>query len=338
MQYLKKEGLDPIKVLDSSPEYYIKIFSDADSILRFASKEQIEKAGGGKKIDEIAKMVYDGNPELARVEEILANSQKISAESAFQKISSRFLKYPATAAITWWAFKEDSMNEKYMPIGVNAIGMKSPYVGAFYSGDGEIPPLNNEVQKYYIQLQRDYYGDNVAAQILHNQAAQRFFLASPCKTDLKIIKTKCECLMPEPAEDYTFHDFGSGASIPVEKDSIEGDYNKAIKACADPSVRITPVTKSETYVVDCILVDPLITETSNNFCYGGSHIYTTPLKWAVWGGTVTASIGTDVLIAGLAPETGGLSLFARPIVNTAIDAVGAGMETYLSKTSKWPNH
>ena len=79
----------------------------------------------------------------------------------------------------------DNDNEKYNPVGINAIGYKTNYY------DVQIEYLENIINYYYIALKRD-----------DHQRETRFFLASPCKTEKVVVKHEIiECYIKECKND-----------------------------------------------------------------------------------------------------------------------------------------
>ncbi|MCK5342221.1 MAG: hypothetical protein KAR20_02390, partial [Candidatus Heimdallarchaeota archaeon] len=79
----------------------------------------------------------------------------------------------------------DNDNEKYNPVGINAIGYKTNYY------DVQTEYLENIINYYYIALKRD-----------DHQRETRFFLASPCKTEKVVVKHEIiECYVKECKND-----------------------------------------------------------------------------------------------------------------------------------------
>ena len=79
----------------------------------------------------------------------------------------------------------DNDNEKYNPVGINALGYKSNYYNV------QTEQLEDIINYYYIALSRD-----------EPQRPTRFFLASPCKTEKVIVKhEKMGCYVTECKND-----------------------------------------------------------------------------------------------------------------------------------------
>lgn len=91
-------------------------------------------------------------------------------------IRSRLGRYTTAIVIGNWLAQADAQNEKFKGRGLNAFVVSTPY--DFGSNPKYNPP---DIANYYIQLAKEE-GDS-----------SRFFLASPCKTDLTISKTTTRC-------------------------------------------------------------------------------------------------------------------------------------------------
>ncbi len=75
----------------------------------------------------------------------------------------------------------DNDNEKYEPVGINALGYKKNYYGV------DTEKLADVVNFYYVALKRD-----------DSQQPRRFFLASPCRTEKVTVKhEKISCYYSE---------------------------------------------------------------------------------------------------------------------------------------------
>lgn len=89
-------------------------------------------------------------------------------------------KYPIMLLVLLASQEADSMSEKKMPVGDNSLALNQPSL----FGLTAVYKLSSEARKYFIALE-----DTIRL----NELKGRLYLASPCKADLKVIKTKCTC-------------------------------------------------------------------------------------------------------------------------------------------------
>src|SRR3989344_5726817 len=90
---------------------------------------------------------------------------------------NRLGRYAAAYVIAEELARQDAVNNKYLGQGYNSFIVNQPYL--FDANDRF--DLHPSAQNYFINLNKET-GDN-----------SRFFLASPCKTDLQVVETTCSC-------------------------------------------------------------------------------------------------------------------------------------------------
>jgi len=95
---------------------------------------------------------------------------------------------------TGYAFnREDSQNQVFVPIGINKLGLVEPKE---YETEPKIYGLNN-LNNLYMNMKKE-----------HGQWPKRFFLASPCKTDLRVTYDYCTCDVMHRDFVYEFQEKG----------------------------------------------------------------------------------------------------------------------------------
>lgn len=272
---------------------------------------------------------------------VLSNEFAKFSEEAFKslgiRIGDRGLKYTVAFWVGSMAHENDILNQKFKPVGINNIALKySAADPIIYEND---VVTEDKLSHYYIALVKDRYKGHLTNAVF-GQEAQRFYLASPCKADLKIYRTNCACKTPNEGFVYLDQDtyelsenpLKDGNWIPVAKSSVNmetGDVESAVKLCQPYE------TKSGTYQFDplvnkasCILVDPIIQD--DTFCYGGKDI-----SGAIGYAGVALNMASSV---GLSVAFPGLGTIASFFTSTAIDAATAFATNWAQKTQKWPNH
>jgi hypothetical protein len=104
----------------------------------------------------------------------------------------------------------DSKQRKYVPIGINKMGVVQP------------KPYLTDPATFNINEANDYY---IAMTKEKGQKAARLFFASPCKTDIKVTKNYCSCRMRSRDFYYKFTDEkGIERRQPIQM-PIEREYN-----------------------------------------------------------------------------------------------------------------
>ena len=347
-----KEGTTTVVSKEAAEMLLIKGFNEGTSILRYAKPEDIKLFAT---VEEVAEWVAKNNKEeLEVLEQLLKEEKVIKQFDAFKKelpaaIARKSPKYLISLGVALATAKEDSMNQKFLPIGVNAIGAKEPYKGAIITGAG-LDNLHPNVTKYYVQLTKDKYKGGVVTGILLDQNAQRFFLASPCQADIAVVKAECQCWESKnESENLTGNMTKMFGNVSVLKSYVNPDFDKndikryenAVKVCRDRTAGFSSITlENPIHKTDCIIVNPILKE--GTFCYSGSHTVAEVAKYGIMAGTIGASIGAEALSKGLLVGSGGLAFFATQGLNLAanigIDAVGLYLVNEIAETEKWPNH
>ncbi len=280
--------------------------------------------------------------------------------------------------------REDSINQKFLPIGVNNIGIKEPYGAAF------VKELDPKANKYIVMLRKDKYRGGKLTNVVLDQTDTRFYLASPCKANLALVKANKECWslkgknkivdehgkekeviiapeIPEGRDDDGNIIEGSALDVyghvPFLSYTVDDEkypdktdpkrYENAVKECVDKSAGLeglwaTITWDSPKYNTEAIIVNPIPSgntwDEGVNFCYGGSHTLADFSKIGVLGGTIAASVGTEILFTtaeGITSPTIVLPFVLEAVnglVNAAIDVAGAWLINTVTKTTKWPNH
>ncbi len=337
-----------IKII--SPERYIKIFADAESVLKYAKPEYLKAIFSEKDLDDLAKSLGK-DKELEQIADlILKDSNLAVARNSFmerikdvpanikpftQKSALNLLVLPIAIGLA----KEDSMNDKFAPIGVNSIGFKKPYNEALITGQA-LPGLNEDVNKYYVALNKD--GD----------IQQRFFLASPCKTNLKVTTQKCKCGRNEAVEERVI---GKEIFL-VNKHSVEENkIDFAVKECSSVklgaletmfTLDLKSLIESRTKNVDCISIEP---QDIEGFCYSGTHFLASTASWTFYGASFATGVGAQALkaaaIGGGTAVGGPLGFLAGlgtsagiGVLQTGMDYSLALLEHWSTSYTKWPNH
>lgn len=342
-----KSGIEYIegKIIIKYPEYYIKMFSDAESILKYASPEEIKKILG-KDAPDVAVALSKDDKETLEIAELISKDSGLTASSAsfaqkmmdvpanIKPLAERFGKNALFLAAALIAKKEDSMNEKFYPVGINAVGFKKPYNEAFISGEN-LPKLSEEAGSYYISLRKP-----------NEDAEQRFYLASPCKADLSVNKRQCPCYKTDDTEKITVN----GQSFFVQKTSIDkekNNYDLAVKECREASWSEN-LFESELSKTDCIRIIP---ENIQGFCFyeeTNEKYLARAGSWALYigqfgTGMIAQALKPTLIIGGAAGGPLGLAAgYAASLgvggIQTIMDYGLALGESWLTSQTKWPNH
>lgn len=283
-----------------------------------------------------------------------------------------------------------SINEKFTPVGTNAIGVRTPFLATsvyddtytkywdweddedkkeyenffnYYAGYGDegiteeqgtrYRGLLKEVGRYYISLQKDpktFWSGQ--------QPNDRFHLVSPCKADVYVRVTQCECYgkpktskegIDVPIIGNMFARQGvyeTGARNPeLDGQTISnfdgknkmlytiGENGVIVKECDPPGAWKEAWGVEAQYKPMCVVVNPVLdTEYPDNYCYHGK----TP-DWLVaaditlnYVGPIAASLaaaGTTGLVCGTvaAPATAGVgALIGAPACGTIFGGLVGG--------------
>ncbi len=310
----------------------------------------------------------------------LLDTQVLDAATVFKrafnpinnpKIAQKGLGYALAYSAALSMAYEDSVNQKFMPIGVNELGLREPFKGTFVTGK-QLPDTDDTLKQYNIQLKKDQFKGGVVRNIVNpDQQDTRFYLASPCKADLAVIKTTKKCWeldikkendegetikvsldVPKGSVSETFGDTTFDPStIDRTKGYTEERYENAVKECLTPNIfqsfnlRTTPVHNTPTMVVNPIPKGKVWEE--GNFCYGGSHMIENYAKWGVLVGSIGLSLTTEA-VARTAQTGAAVTIVGIPAiaiiegmklgVDIGIDFGAAVLANWIVSGTKWPNH
>ena len=246
---------------------------------------------------------------------------------------SNYIKSTAVLTVlgysTAWS---DSINGKYVPVGINDMALHIPYYPTQSIG------LDSETHGYYVELIRDS-----AIFDSFNQDPQRFFLASPCKTDLTVKMEMRECAkrgvdnadadmatndQDKQWEYYTTDETNliemsklqaTDGTAPTAGSQITEDYT-GVKWC-DATGLFSWVSPGGVWgQIPAIRIETNMYDVDDNFCYSGSHNLQFAATTIVTLVSVVISIGTSGVGAVLVGP-------AAVIINDQID-----------DTKYWPNH
>lgn len=234
---------------------FSQIFFSASQVLKYSDKEDAtEFLDHAQKISSSILMDLDL---VKSTDELMAKNTLISkAYDEFKKALGPSNEYATPYAFAIFFLTRDELDRKFYSQGTNLF-IKNPFKEANpitekLAGTGV---SLGDAAKYYIQLTKD-------------SSAERFYLASPCKTDLKIIKTKCECFIPDDKSITMYR--SNGESIPVLTSSMNGDPSKYITTCINPrsvSEQEQKNPKNRKIEIDCLEVHPVMGSSLKNYCY-----------------------------------------------------------------------
>lgn len=125
------------------------------------------------------------------------------------KQAAQFLwgkRYTMMFGVALLAEYQDTVNEKFGSGGTNSIVLGAPSV---LGEKKRVYDLEDSALKYYIALHERYKNEK-------GIETTRFYLASPCKTDLVIKKQVCTCMRRPEALHYNF----GGGPIDVKKGTL----------------------------------------------------------------------------------------------------------------------
>ncbi|MFW5746084.1 MAG: hypothetical protein ACOCWQ_00865, partial [Nanoarchaeota archaeon] len=282
------------------------------------------------------------------------------ATDLLKRASSRGSKYYIAYQVGVYLSLMDSIEEKYAPIGANALGIKKPYEGQFVSGS-EFDALEEDVSKYFLFLVKDEFKGGVFTKMWQDQAKQRFYLASPCEDiHLYLYKGEAKCVREAYEKDEHGNEIsalekpaaGSEAAKVYGRSlfalsSLDTDYpptdpkryENAIKVCVDKNEELfEPATVG---VVDAVYINPVpIGDRFGTFCYGGTEYYSTTGRVGVFVISVAASVVVDTLSAALAGTGIGAPAAAafNYAANIVIDVAATYFDNQIAKSQSWPNH
>ncbi|MFH1133563.1 MAG: hypothetical protein V1735_03670 [Nanoarchaeota archaeon] len=256
---------------------------------------------------------------------------------------------------------EESRNELFYNLGVNRVGMKTPFEGAYTL------EFDQKVMPYYLSLVRDHRAGGFLESWFYDQADQRFFLASPCKANLALWKDKCLCypdeklgiyyvdFIPHGPNRYTVSKTPADGMTPVYSHSLTiPDFNNQVDVSQDAIAHAVKVCPNQNWfqstfnptrpglTVDCIRIDPVILD--NTYCYGSSNAVKTIGGFALYGASIAASLATDVplkMAAGATiacPPVSALVIVIDGVIQIGLDYATERLIDVIERGNKWPNH
>ena len=234
----------------------------------------------------------------------------------------------------------DSQNNKFVPIGINTLGMHRPYEIPLTTDTSDLfNPLAPALRKKFIALEKDTFGNDLLSRAIRNQGISRFFLASPCYGDITIEHQMCQCAQPET--DFTLVNFGAGAQ-PVQTSSIDrterDPYQYAVKECISPTAFERSAFSGSTPVIatQCLTAHVTLDESKDqNFCYSGAHELATVGKGAILGASIAGSVAVTMAFCAVPPGIGCIGAVAG---NIAIDSLAGFLTQQINEATKWPAH
>lgn len=356
-----------------NPVYYKNMFDKGKKILQASktNKQLINNADeaykiGAKETDDLLETLY-ANPEA-----------KAMADSFYEDLTKEGIKITAKKGAALYAGSlisawEENAQEKFKPIGVNEIGYRSPYDQILKTGL-QLPALTEDANKYTILLRKDKYQGGKLTNIVLDQADSRFYLASPCKANLAVVKAKKQCWdisgkikdkNGKSVETNSVYPTGKAKdkfgniafySTSIDKSLSTSEpltFNEGVKDCVDKTAgfaSITTIWEGPAYTTDAIIVNPVPAGNEwkeGNFCYGGSRTLAEAAKAGVFIGTIgmniiteavatTAQVGVCATVAGcvVSPFIEGV----QRVVDIGIDIVGVLLINNINENGKWPNH
>ncbi len=113
-----------------------------------------------------------------------------ASDAAKRVWKSRAARYSAALIIASVIAKADAANERYASRGGNSVVLQKPY----YYDLNKVYDLGDDTSNFYLNL---FKYDK------EKKGSSRFYLASPCKADLTLTRTKCSCMID--SGDYMLH-------------------------------------------------------------------------------------------------------------------------------------
>ena len=151
-------------------------------------------------------------------------------------------RYPMLVLLGVGMMMMDSADEKILPAGGNAIALNTPTA----YGESHSFPLHDDTLKYFVRNSE--------------KPGDRLYLVSPCKTQLLIKKTKCECINNPFADKFNFGNTGlinvkKGSVVPKDEATlramIEEEYKDFVKwSAAELEVKAQDPGFSSEYQTD----------------------------------------------------------------------------------------
>ncbi|MBN1501910.1 hypothetical protein JW930_00060 [Candidatus Woesearchaeota archaeon] len=291
----------------------------------------------------------------------------------------------------------ESMHAKFVPVGPNAIGFRTPYdatviyddtytreldletqedylnffrhyadyyyweraraeeglteeeeEGGEESQEVSAPPREYQyyygllplVDKYYIALIKDMHDDILGTGWRpFDQLPQRFHLVSPCKADILMKVSRCECVQRDEPQNniyltgkhYVLND-GTEIFYDPNPDPNEPPFtyrldeeNQPYKECFHPDWFPLDDYKVN---VKCIQINPVMDQTLDpNYCYHGSNPGHETMKFL----TTVVEFAVPVVVG----------IFCQPCaipIGFAVGLAGESLKAYVDTQHRWPHH
>jgi hypothetical protein len=125
--------------------------------------------------------------------------------------------YPSMLLIAWLIEAQDSVNEKFRPVGANSLAINQPTL----LGPTLPLGLNDAVSNLHVTLKDtagiDKYG-------------QRMYFVSPCKANIRVSKGKCTCYKNPTLHKFTYPsgtiNVEPGSVVPLPDDVLEKRFRE----------------------------------------------------------------------------------------------------------------
>ncbi|MEK6808950.1 MAG: hypothetical protein AABY14_04645, partial [Nanoarchaeota archaeon] len=124
-------------------------------------------------------------------------------------------RYLTLAALFVYSNYLESANAKYEPVGFNVLSVTTPKL----IGKGREFELSPELYDYFIALKKDKW-------LLGREDIERFHLVSPCKADITLVTTNCNCKIDSGDDLYQVNN-GKG-QIQLLKNSAKPDKEEFV--------------------------------------------------------------------------------------------------------------
>lgn len=324
------------KAMSSNPKLIRRLALQKDITPVYVIADDIIKSN--KEGFDLLYKEVENNPVLKEEFQTFANefSSRLLLQNSKPVLIDRTTKGLVALWVASVAYDTDLRNQKFEPIGINNIGLKIESSPTAISGSSQINNLNDYASRYYLSLAKpDTLG-------IFSNAPQRFYLVSPCKTDLLVSKKACECEAPSD-NGFTYVDQNTIISntkldstldkkivvnwVLLSDTSItkaNNDISKGIKYCQKPeSHYLSKATPS--YKADCMTIEP---KNMEGFCYSkgdSSKI----IGYAGLGVNLVVSVGLSTIFPPAA-------IMMPWITQVGIDVVTTLLTNWAQTATKWP--
>ncbi len=170
-------------------------------------------------------------------------------------------RYTVAAMLFVYSNYLESINEKYEAHGFNTLAVVTPNV-LDDRDPGKEFELSEEVTDYHVAILLDKPWWNPLAK----RNIERFFLASPCKADLKLTKTVCPCKVVSGEDIYEITTPGLKGKIPLTKASAIPLKQPAVVTLGDFSY--TKVTKTNSDLSNAVKTCDYVSSDNVDDIYG----------------------------------------------------------------------